>query len=72
MQTICEKCQGSGLVGQGPSPSLRQGRTEVCTDCKGTGKVNEKEPVEDDLSTRVDNAPETPKKEGIFKKIFGF
>lgn len=60
---MCEKCMGSGLIGNGPNPHLRVGAVKVCDICKGTGKIED---------ASVDNTDETgtPKK-GIMSKIFG-
>lgn len=41
MENKCENCHGEGLVGQGEQPWLRQGRTETCKKCGGTGKLVE-------------------------------
>lgn len=75
MQITCPQCGGKGLVGQGPTPQKLEGRPETCPDCAGTGKIDEKEPAEDDQWTPVADAPvdnvNVPKKYGgILKWIF--
>lgn len=73
--TTCTKCVGSGLIGQGPNPHLREGRTETCDVCKGTGKIPEAASTETNdpagHKEAVDNtvAPEKPK-QGIIGRIF--
>lgn len=64
----CEKCKGEGLIGQGPNPHLREGRTEVCPDCNGTGQIVD----EGGDAVAVDNSPApVAPKGGIFKALFG-
>ncbi len=65
----CQKCAGDGIIGGGPQPWLKLGKTSTCDDCKGTGKpivevnadTNEAVPaetVEKPVET-LDNAPVT-------------
>lgn len=39
--TQCNKCLGTGIVGNGPSPWLHEGVKSTCPDCKGTGLIPE-------------------------------
>ena len=81
---ICKVCYGSGLVGQGLNPHLREGRTEVCKACGGTGKVADigggsgggaapsAKSTGDAGTGGVDNTDEpAPAKRGIISRVFG-
>lgn len=37
--SICQKCAGDGLIGNGPSPWLREGHVTTCDKCGGTGNL---------------------------------
>ena len=77
MQT-CPNCDGNGLVGQGPSPWLRQGHITTCPVCTGTGILNEdgtahlnEEVAPAPAVEPVDEEPTTTTVGGILKKMFG-
>lgn len=64
----CEKCLGTGLIGQGPNPHLREGRTVTCDACHGTGS----KPVVAEDAAVDSGAPIEPKKGAtLFSRIFG-
>lgn len=65
--SICQKCAGDGLVGNGPSPHLKEGHITTCPDCLGTGQIQDA-PVQ--KSENVDNQPEQEKKTGGILGIF--
>lgn len=71
MQTVCERCVGKGLIGGGPNPHMLEGRIETCPDCGGTGKVGEKDSVEEKSAPSVDNQPAPVAGGGILKWLFG-
>ncbi len=73
----CDKCNGDGLIGNGPNPHLKQGRIGTCDQCSGTGKIAE---VSSEPAQAGDSIPETPessetveepKKTSFFDKVFG-
>lgn len=67
----CTKCLGSGLIGSGENPHLREGHQRTCDLCGGTGKIAEGT-VEAAAEAPVDNQPAAPApKDGILKRIFG-
>lgn len=38
MSSICEACNGEGIVGNGERPTDKVGRLTTCSVCAGTGK----------------------------------
>jgi DnaJ-class molecular chaperone len=41
----CKNCNGDGIVGNGPSPWLKEGAVHGCEVCSGTGQVASGETV---------------------------
>jgi len=75
----CDLCGGDGLIGSGDNPRLKLGVLRVCTECSGTGMINdehaEQVPETDESETNeivdetpVDNAPE---EKSFLGRIFG-
>ncbi len=43
--TICELCNGEGIIGAGDYPIQKNGPLSTCGDCNGTGKVGTLEEI---------------------------
>lgn len=60
MENKCANCHGDGIVGQGEQPWLKQGHTETCKVCNGTGKAEADAGETVDTTESQATEPETP------------
>lgn len=55
--TTCTKCNGGGLIGNGPEPWLKQGHVTTCDICNGTGSVSDTDEADQPVADAPIEAP---------------
>ncbi len=59
--SVCEACNGEGIVGAGDFPLAKQGPITTCGVCAGTGKVVESEvSASDEVGVPPEGTGEAP------------